>query len=314
MPIHASCIVAGIMAICGCYFQKLLKFNSIRLTGFNKRRYRKRKRAFDKINSMGYRTTKNRARRNVINVVATAMFIFGGGVAQAQTVAGSVTAVSGSVTIGRAGATSPATYGEKVDVGDRLTTGPNGNVTITLTDGSQMELEQSSTLTLDENTLTPGGQRQSTRVTLLTGLLHSLVRVTPGTPPNYEVHTPNAVASARGTSYDVDHETGVTDNKYPNCKEFSHVSVYQGTVEVSNPTNPSSPPVDVKPGQKVTVPCGGAPLFGAAGGIGTAGGIAAGVLGALGAGGIAVGVIGGTGGFGGGSSPTPTPHPVTFGQ
>lgn len=247
-------------------------------------------------------------------IVATALILLslGAGVARAQTVAGSISAVSGGVTIVRAGGSSAATYGEKVNVGDRLITAANGNVTITLTDGSQMELAESSTLTLDENTLTPGGQRQSTRVTLIDGLLHSLVRVTPGTPPNYEVHTPNAVASARGTSYDVDHATGVQDKNYPNCTEFSHVAVFEGTVEVSNPTNPSAPPVQVKSGQKVTIPCGGAPLFGAAGmSAATMGAI--GALGALGAGGVAVGVIGATGGFGGGSNPPPPPprHPFT---
>ena len=252
----------------------------------------------------------------LIGAVASILLGLGGGVVHAQSVAGSISAVSGGVTIVRAGVSSAATYGEKVDVGDRLITGSNGSVTITLSDGSQMELAESSNLTLDENTLTPSGQRQSTRVTLFDGLLHSLVRVTPGTPPNYEVHTPNAVASARGTSYDVDHQTGVQNNNYPNCKEFSHVSVYQGTVGVSNPTNPTAPPVEVKPGQKVTVPCGGAPLFGAAAAGGAAAGAALGALGVLGAGGIAVGVYGGMGGFGGGnnSSPPPPPHPITNGQ
>jgi hypothetical protein len=36
-------------------------------------------------------------------------------------------------------------------------------------------------------------------------MVRSLVRSTPGRAPNFEVHTPNAVASARGTSYDVDY-------------------------------------------------------------------------------------------------------------
>jgi len=218
----------------------------------------------------------------------------------AQTVAGSISAISGNVTIERAGATIPAAYGTKVNVGDRLVTAPASNVTVTLADGSQVELTDSSTLTVDENTLNPNGTRASTRLSLLNGLVRSLVRTTPGTPPNYEVHTPNAVASARGTSYEVDHETGVHDEHYKDCTEFSHVSVYQGTVEVSNPTNSTAPPVEVKEGQKVTVPCGAAPVFGTAS---LLSGTALGVLGLLGAGGIAVTVIGVTGGFGGGGHP-----------
>ena len=181
----------------------------------------------------------------------------------AQAAAGSISAISGSATIQRGGATIPAAYGTKVNVGDKVVTAAASNVTITLTDGSQVEVTDSSDLTIDENTLNPDGTRASTKLSMVNGLIRSLVKSTPGTPPNYEVHTPNAVASARGTGYDVDHHTGVDDDKYKGCHEFSHVAVYQGNVQVYNPTNPSAPPVEVKEGQKVTIPCGLAPTFGA---------------------------------------------------
>jgi ferric-dicitrate binding protein FerR (iron transport regulator) len=219
--------------------------------------------------------------------------------AWAQTAAGSISAISGSATIQRGAATIPAAYGTKVNVGDKIVTSAASNVTITLTDGSQIEVTDSSDLTIDENTLNPDGTRASTKLSLVNGLVRSLVKSTPGTPPNYEVHTPNAVASARGTGYDVDHQTGVQNDKYKGCTEFSHVSVYQGEVQVYNPTNPSAPPVEVKEGQKVTVPCGLAPTFGAASFASTA---ALGGLGVLGAAGIAVTVVGATGGFGGGTN------------
>jgi ferric-dicitrate binding protein FerR (iron transport regulator) len=219
--------------------------------------------------------------------------------AWAQTVAGSISAISGSATIQRGAATVPAAYGTKINVGDKIVTSPASNVTITLTDSSQVEVTDSSDLTIDENTLNPDGTRASTKLSLVNGLVRSLVKSTPGTPPNYEVHTPNAVASARGTGYDVDHHTGVQDEKYKGCTEFSHVSVYQGEVQVYNPTNPSAPPVEVKEGQKVTIPCGLAPTFGEASLASTA---ALGLLGLLGAGAIAVAVVGATGGFGGHSN------------
>jgi ferric-dicitrate binding protein FerR (iron transport regulator) len=223
----------------------------------------------------------------------------------AQT-AGSITAISGTATIERAGATIPAAYGTKVNVGDRIVTAAASNLTITLTDNSQVELTDSSNLTIDQNTLNASGSRDTTKLTLLTGLVRSLVRTTPGTPPNYEVHTPNAVASARGTNYDVDHETGKTDSKYKDCTEFTHVLVYAGNVEVYNPTNPSAPPVQVKEGQKVTVPCGLAPTFGG-GAFGFATGAAIGGLSLLGAGAIAVIVLGATGQFGGGNNGPASP-------
>jgi ferric-dicitrate binding protein FerR (iron transport regulator) len=224
----------------------------------------------------------------------------------AQTVAGSISAITGTATMSRGAATIPATYGTKVDVGDRIVTGAGSNLTVTLSDGSQIEVTDSSNLTIDENILNANGTRGSTKVSLLNGLVRSLVRSTPGTPPNFEVHTPNAVASARGTGFDVDHSTGVHDDKYKDCTEFSHVSVYQGTVEVYNPTNPSSPPVEVKEGHKVTVPCGAAPILSGASWGSTA---ALGALGLLGAGAVAVTVIGATGGFGGGHG-----HPVSPAQ
>jgi len=128
--------------------------------------------------------------------------------AWAQTSAGSVGLVSGIVAIERASKPIPAVNGTALLVGDKLTTGPNSRITVILSDGSQLELNDSSTLVLTENTLNPDGSRKSTKITLLTGLVRSLVRHAPGGSPNFEVHTPNAVASARGTMFDVSYHEG----------------------------------------------------------------------------------------------------------
>jgi hypothetical protein len=61
---------------------------------------------------------------------------------------------------------------------------------------------------LTENILNPHGSRAATKVTLLSGLVRSLVKIGPGRRPNFEVHTPNAVASARGTMFDVSYREG----------------------------------------------------------------------------------------------------------
>ena len=52
--------------------------------------------------------------------------------AWAQAAAGSISAISGTATIQRAGATIPAAYGTKVNVGDKIVTAAASNVTITL--------------------------------------------------------------------------------------------------------------------------------------------------------------------------------------
>ncbi len=159
---------------------------------------------------------------------------------------------------------------------------------------------------MSENTLNPNGTRARTVVTLFGGLVRSLVRVTSGVPPNFEVHTPNAVAAARGTSYDTDYQNSISRPGYEYCKEFSDVAVFDATVEVTNPINPSAPPVTVHSGQKTIVPCGLEALPAgavAATGGGTAGGLGTGAIAAITAGAVVTGgVLGGysaAGGFGG---------------
>jgi ferric-dicitrate binding protein FerR (iron transport regulator) len=236
--------------------------------------------------------------------------------ASAQMLAGHITAINGNATISRTGRSFAATYGAPINVGDEFATGASGRLTVTLTDNSQLELTESSTLLISENLLNPNGTRAKTSITLLGGLVRSLVRVSAAAPPNYEVHTPNAVASARGTTYDTYYARGVNRPGYTGCKEFSDISVFDGTVVVSSLANPSSPAVDVHTGQKTTVPCGlavlpASALSAAAKGAGTAtiAGAIAGGLGVIGGG--VVGGIAGTGGFGGGPTPTPAPGPIS---
>lgn len=62
------------------------------------------------------------------------------------TPAGSVTALTGDVHIERGGTVVPATPSTAVDVGDRIVSGPNSRATITLTDNSKLELDESSSL------------------------------------------------------------------------------------------------------------------------------------------------------------------------
>jgi hypothetical protein len=127
----------------------------------------------------------------------------------AQTAAGSLSAVNGTVSVERAGRSIPAVDGAAVQVGDKFTTGPSSSVTIKLSDGSQLELNESSTLVLTEDVLNPDGSRASTKVTLLGGLVRSLVHFSPAGAPNFEVHTPTGVASApRGTVFEVSYHEG----------------------------------------------------------------------------------------------------------
>jgi hypothetical protein len=233
----------------------------------------------------------------------------------AQIVAGRITALNGSATITRGARGFPATYSAPVDVADQLETSPTGRLTVTLTDNSQLELTESSTLLISEDLLNPNGTRARTSLTLMGGLVRSLVRVAAGTAPNYEVHTPNAVASARGTTYDTYYTNNTPRPGFPSCKEFTDVLDYDGVVEVRSLANPTSPAIELHSGQKTTVPCGLAllPASGlaaistgsAAGGLSTAA-IAAASAGSFAA--VTGGVVGGyagAGGFSSSSSPAP---------
>ena len=126
----------------------------------------------------------------------------------AQAPAGTVGVADGNVSVVRAGKSIPTAAGTALQVGDKLTTGPKSHLTVNLTDGSQLELDESSTLVLTEYVVNPDGSRASTKLTLLGGLVRSLVHVSSNSAPNFEVHTPNAVASARGTMFDVAYHEG----------------------------------------------------------------------------------------------------------
>ena len=201
----------------------------------------------------------------------------------------------------RGGQTLTAANGMSVDVGDRIKTGPGSGATITLSDGSTLELGESGELTLDQHTINPNGAA-TTQSSLFSGVVRSVVaHLASGPVGNFEVHTPNAVASARGTVYDVDYIQGVGRDQYKDCFQFSDVSVFEGTVQVTNPSNPNGS-VDVAAGHKAVVPCGLVPVvIGAAVIGGISGTTAAAAGGVAGVGGV-VGGLAGAGAFGGGGS------------
>lgn len=231
--------------------------------------------------------------------------------------AASMTTISGDVHLERAGATLTATPGMALNVGDRIVTGSNGRATVTLADNSRLEVAESTTLVIDQEMVSPGSR--STKLSLFGGLVRSFVSYTAAPTPNFEVHTPNAVASARGTQYDT--ETDTNERKeYKDCRRFTQVSVYDGTVEVTNSTNPGAGSVQVPAGYKTLVVCGFAPLppseigaaalgaLAAVGGAGTTPGLLLG--GAIVLGGTFGGLAAG-GAFSGGGGPPPPKKPIS---
>jgi ferric-dicitrate binding protein FerR (iron transport regulator) len=187
-------------------------------------------------------------------MLISALVLMASGSALAQTAAGSFQSVSGQVQIQRGGgATIGAAAGVGVNTGDRIVTGPNGHAVILLNDQSRLELGPASTITLDQFTITGGAN--TTRVSLFSGVLRSLVNsASGGMRADYQVHTPNAVAAVRGTRFDTAYSENVIRPGYQGCERYTDVSVYQGTVNLA-PIGTPNAGQDVSAGYEATLPC-----------------------------------------------------------
>jgi len=148
--------------------------------------------------------------------------------------AGTVSQFSGTVQLQRGAATTPVTLGMPVEVGDRIITGDDGHVVVLLTDQSTPELGDSSNMIVTQHA------GAATQVNLASGVVRSFVNRTVGAAaPNFEVHTPNAVAAARGTLFDTAYTSNVSRPNFGNARNFTDISVYEGSVDVANAATPT---------------------------------------------------------------------------
>jgi FecR-like protein len=217
--------------------------------------------------------------------------------AHAQNTVGTITQLAGTANIQRAGATIAAAPNMPVMLHDRIATDANASLTIGLVDNSSLQLGASSTLVIDESVLVNGVGAPS-KVGLLNGDLHSLiVGAMRGSSTTFEVNTPNAIGAVRGTDFEMHTDTNGRQG-YPDCFQFTDLSVDDGTVQFCNTANPPECK-DIKKGQHSTMACGGFAGAGGAGGLGLIGATALGVGLAAGSG---VAIAAGAGAFGGSSS------------
>jgi hypothetical protein len=158
------------------------------------------------------------------------------GTARAQNAAGTVSSASGGVQIQRGAAITAAAPGAPINQGDKIVSGVEGVAVITLSDGSQLELQPSTDITLDQYT---SGGPTPTRVGLATGVLKSAVKKTPGTPANFQVHTPNAIVTARGTAFYTSYTpTSPQTGNLPGASHYTEVAVIEGTVNLAQAAAP----------------------------------------------------------------------------
>ncbi len=224
--------------------------------------------------------------------------------ASAQTGDGTVTVVTSGVAVVHSGVSNQAAVGTAVYDGDEVDTAAASSATVTLADKSTLEIGELSKVKLD---IPHRGATNSTdRISLLAGVLRSyVVHAASAGAPTYEVHTPNAVAAARGTRYDVSYQDGVDRKQFEGCHRFTDVAVYNGVVDVANVSAPANT-VQLHPGYKSIVPCALLPTAAAAIAAAGAGGMGFGTGAGAAAGTAAVGggVVGGVAASGGFSSST----------
>ena len=223
--------------------------------------------------------------------------------AHAQNTVGTITQLTGTANIQRAGATIAVAPNVPVMLHDRIATDANASLTIGLVDNSSLQLGPSSTLVIDDSVLVNGVGAPS-RVGLMGGDLHSIiVGAMRGASTTFEVHTPNAIGAVRGTDFTT-HTDSNGRQGFPNCFQFTDLAVDSGTVQFCNTATPPDCR-DIHQGEHSTMACGafaGVGAVGAAGlgGLGTLGAVIGGAAVATGAG---VGAAAGAGAIGGSNPP-----------
>lgn len=148
--------------------------------------------------------------------------------------------VSGQVTVqrGGAGAFTPLSTGAAIKSGDTVRTGAKSEAEFAWQDGTRWKLSPDSSLTVQTALFNPAKKSEVSRLRLESGQV--LVRVVRPMPlaSRFEIETPSALATVRGTIFRVAVLGAQTQ-----------VKVFQGRVEVSDPGGARK--ISITPGQKV---------------------------------------------------------------
>ncbi len=143
----------------------------------------------------------------------------------------------------------PIHKGDLLGLGSTLTTGDNGNLNLKFADGSSLQMEPNSELSLDTLSSVDGYGIVDSRLRLNQGAVKT--RVIKRTPASrFRITTPSAVAAVRGTEYRVSSIDGPTP--------LMRGEVFEGLVDVNTDKNTQSVPagfgITAKKGQALTQP------------------------------------------------------------
>lgn len=115
---------------------------------------------------------------------------------------GLVKVQSGDVQIERVGQRTPASVGAPVYRADRIVTGKDGSVGLSLADNAMLSAGPNSILVLDQFNFDPTTHEGNLDVTLRKGTLSAISgKLVAQTPGAMKVRTPAAVLAVRGTEF-----------------------------------------------------------------------------------------------------------------
>lgn len=171
----------------------------------------------------------------------------GGAVALAAST--TLTVIGGDVQVSHAGgAFASASDGEVLAPGDVIRTGPDTRAVLTYFEGSTVTIEPSSELAIEQALVEPNGDTIVVMAQNLGRTWHVVTKLITG-GSRYEVRTPAATASVRGTAFEVAVERGATGGVR------TTVIATEGVVAAAAPPTTADPmpePVIVPAGSQTT--------------------------------------------------------------
>ena len=126
--------------------------------------------------------------------------------------AGTIKTSKGEVSIERAGARIPGTVGTAVQVADKVRTGTDGAVGLTLRDNTLLSAGPNSLLTLDKFSFDSTTNAGSLSVGVRKGTLAVTTgKIARQTPESIDFRTPTSVIGVRGTEFVIEAGSGNED-------------------------------------------------------------------------------------------------------
>jgi hypothetical protein len=121
--------------------------------------------------------------------------------------AGMVKVAKGQVSIERGGKKLPAEVGSQIEVADRVRTGADGSVGVTLRDNTLLSAGPNSLIVIDKFAFDNATQDGNMSIRIRKGTLSvASGKIAKRTPESVDFHTPTSVLGVRGTEFVIEVE------------------------------------------------------------------------------------------------------------